>query len=71
MGTTIDESIDWIKKTILDMRRTQICTLDRLSLETAIDTMQKYKKIEHIIKSEKIPYKLDLIEKVIEDGNDE
>jgi hypothetical protein len=33
--------------------------------------MQKYKKIEHIIKSEKIPYKLDLIEKVVEDGNDD
>ena len=50
MGMTIDESIDWIKNTILDMRRSQICISDRLALEKSIDTMQKYQKIEQIYK---------------------
>lgn len=48
MGMTIDEAIGWIKKSILDMRRAQICITDRLALETAIDTMRKYQKIEDI-----------------------
>ena len=46
MGMTIDEAIGWIKKSILDMRRAQICTLDRFSLETAIDTMRKYQQFQ-------------------------
>ena len=46
MGMSIDESIGWIKKGILDMRRAELCISDRLALETAIDTMHKYQKLQ-------------------------
>ena len=49
MGMTIDESIGWIEKNILDMRRAEICISDRLALETAIDSMRKYQKIQEIL----------------------
>ena len=78
MGMTIDESIGWIKKGILDMRRAELCISDRLALETAIDTMHKYQKIQAI--AEKCNLKLlpkeamstfmkDVLE-VLEDGNE-
>lgn len=49
MVMTIEKSISWIKKSILDMRSAQICISDKLALKTAIETMQKYQKIKQIV----------------------
>ena len=65
MEMTIDNAISAI-----EMGQTQLEISQQprsISLDTAIDTMRKYKKIEHIVKAE-IPYKLVEIEKVVKDG---
>lgn len=63
MGMSIDKAID-----IMENYEEYGFLSQENGRNKAINIMRKYQKIEHIIKSEKIPYKLDLIEKVVEDG---
>lgn len=76
MGMTIDDCINKLTEILEEATEDEdsvcyVTDVDEPILKTAIETMRKYQKIKHIIKSEKIPYKLDVIEKVVEDGNNE
>ena len=78
MGMTIDEAIDWLDKSILKMRNRELCTIDKFALNTALETMRKYQKIEEIAEKCNLrvlpreamsTFMKDVLE-VIEDGND-
>lgn len=74
MGMTIDESLEWLISRKEHYEMDDNCQELAQALDTAIDTMRKYQKIEEIVNSKttRLSYELGFrqIRKVIEDGTD-
>ena len=49
MGMSIDESINWVNKNILEMRNWHLCTIDKYALNMAIETMRKYQTMQEVL----------------------